>query len=98
MALVKYVKDPTDNKKYSVDYDDWLEAAETISDWEFSISPVSAGTPLVVTNDATLAGDRSLEFFVGGGVANVTYGILLTITTSEGQIRQDRLVYVVRDV
>jgi len=89
----KYVKAPTDVKKYNADYDDWLDTGETIDEVTFSVSPSGALT----ADDETIDGDgRGFEFFVSGGNTGVTYTVLITIVTSGGQTKEDAVLFVVR--
>lgn len=95
-VLGKYVQDPDEVLIYSISYSDWLEASETISTAAFSVSPTTSPV-LEVTDDEIQAGDESLGFKVGGGVAGRTYTVTVTIETSLGQTKEDDFLVVVRE-
>lgn len=96
MRIAKYVISPNERKHYTIEYDDWLDNAETIDDVEFTI-PENTTTPLVVDEtDIDIAGTL-VSYFVSGGVADENISVIVTITTSNGQIKEDEIVFSVRD-
>ncbi len=97
MPLARYPKAPGETKRYSIDYDDWLDTGETILDVEFTVSPVTV-PPLVVGSVMLEASIRAMQFLVSGGVDGRTYEVLVEITTSGAQIKEDELVYAVKEL
>jgi len=91
--LGKYVKAPADRKKYRLDYNDWLDTAERIETVSFSAVPSGE---LHCADWSIDQNGRGVEFFVGGGHTEVTYTVLVVITTSGGQTKEDSVLFLVR--
>ena len=97
MKLGKFLKAPVERKRYSIDYNNWLDTGETIATRAFSVTPVT--TPaFVVDASANLTGNRSIAFYVSGGVADETYKVVVTVNTSSGQVKEDVILYQVKDL
>jgi hypothetical protein len=92
MRLGKFVKAPNERKRYSIDYDDWLDTGETISSVVFTVDPADE---LAIASSSISS--RSLAMFIEGGDANQTYSVTVQITTSLGQIKEDTVTFAVRD-
>jgi hypothetical protein len=92
-TLAKYVKAPVETKQYSIDYSVWLNTGETISSVSYLIIPT--GT-LAVAGSLIAADNKSISFFVSGGDDGVTYELLVIVTTSSGQTKEDAVLFVVR--
>lgn len=97
MKLARFTKEPSERKRYAIDYSDWLDTGETIDSVTFSVTPLQAGGLEVdaysISNPAT-----SVVFFVNFGTSGTTYTVEVTINTSGGQIKQDQVLYSVRDL
>ena len=86
LADTHYAKSPLAKLDYSVDWSQWLGAAETITAVEWT---VAAG--LAVT-DSSHTGTTA-TVWVSGGSVGTRYSLVCAITTSEG--REDaRTLYV----
>ncbi len=96
MKLARFTKQPAERKRYSIDYSDWLDTGETISTVSFVTTPASAGALVVDANSITAAG-KSVVFFANDGVSGTTYTVTVTITTSGGQIKEDEILFAVRE-
>ena len=90
MAIDRYRQQPADRRYRSVDYAPWLTDGETLTNVTSSVSPVTV-PPLVVDGVTFDATATEVLYFAGGGVDGTTYEITFTITTSDGQIRQDEI-------
>ncbi len=93
--LGKYAKTPNDNKRYVIEYDDWLDSGETISSYDFTISPTTA-TPLTVGSVSIVGSSKQLEIFIGGGEDGEDYTVVVQITTSDTQVSEDLINVSVR--
>jgi hypothetical protein len=93
VLLGKKTKAPSDRKKYIIDYDDWLDVAETASSMGYSVSPSGP----TIDGETIAVDGRSVSFFISGGTAGETYTVYPTITTSNGQIKEDHILFVVVD-
>lgn len=95
MRLGKFSKAPAERKRYSADYSDWLDTGETVSNVTFSVTPTTA-SPLAVDGSAIAGDGLTVSFFVSGGIDETDYTIIVTATTSSGQIKEDTLLFAVR--
>jgi hypothetical protein len=96
--LGTFSKTPAERKRYSIYYGDWLDAGETILSSAFAVTPVWAD-PVDLEIDAwsiDTAG-QTLVFFANAGVDGLDYSVLVTSTSSGGQIKEDEVVVMVRD-
>jgi hypothetical protein len=96
MKLARFTKASTERKRYSIDYSEWLDTDETITAVAFLPSPLSTGglevDAYTISTPAT-----SVVFFANAGIDGTTYTLDVTITTSGGQIKEDQILYSVRD-
>jgi hypothetical protein len=95
--LAKYIKTPDERKRYTIDYSDWLDVGETVTDVAFAISNTTT-PPLVVEDDSLIDSSTGVAFFVGGGDDGETYEVLVTIDTSGAQIKQSLIMFDVREL
>ena len=96
MKLAKYCKEPGERKRYTLDYSEWLDTNETITAVTFGVTPSEVGGVQV---DAFSIGTpaTSITFFVNDGLDGTTYTVEATITTSGGQIKEDQVLFAVRE-
>lgn len=97
MKLARFVKQPADRKRYAVDYSDWLDTGETVTAVAFGVSPSATGG-LAVDASSIASTGKSVVFFASAGVSGTTYTVTITITTSGGQIKEDEILFSVREV
>ena len=97
MRLGKFAKSPQERKRYTIDYTDWLETAETISTALYTVREVTSPA-LVVDAQSILTGNKKVSFYVSGGDDGDTYDVEIKITTSTGQVKEDVVVFAVRDI
>lgn len=97
MKLGKFIKAPNERKRYSIDYNNWLDTGETILTRTFDVTPVTT-VPLAVDASVILAGNRGIAFYVSGGVDDETYKVVTSITTSGGQVKEDVILFQVKDL
>ena len=100
--LDTYVKDPDEEKDYSIDYRRGLQSGETISSVEAEVT--ASGfvdpevTPLLVNDyQANAAGD-GITYRAEAGDDGETYDVIFTITTSAGQVKQDMVTFKIRSL
>jgi len=92
MRLGTFTKTSVDNLRFEVDYSEWLEAPEVLLAFELGSDPAD-----LMISSASILNTTSLVFFVGGGVDGEVYNMLVTISTSGGQVRRDYIVFTVHD-
>lgn len=97
MRLGSFVKTPIERKRYAIDYSEWLDTGETLSTVIYTVSPTTT-SPLVVDATSIGSGNTLAVFFVSGGLNGKQYTIDVVATTSGGQIKEDTVLFTVRDV
>lgn len=95
-AIGKFTKAPAERKRYSINYGDWLDDGETLTEVTFEVIPAT-GSPIVVDDVAVTPTGNEVAFYASAGDDGVTYIVLATATTSGGQIKEDQINFVVRD-
>lgn len=97
MALGRLKKTAAEVKRVTFDYSRWLATAETVSARSFTITPTTA--PALTVSASSIAGDgKSVTFFVEGGTDDAAYDVIIQITTSDGQVKQDELKVTVNNL
>lgn len=96
MKLGKFIKSPNERKRYSLQYSDWLDTGETVVAATFSVQPTGTDA-LVVDAYSIAASGAEVTFFANDGVVGTTYTVDVTITTSGGQIKEDQILFTVRN-
>lgn len=97
MRLGKFSKTPDERKRYTVDYTDWLDTSETVSQAAYAVRQATS-SPLVIDAQSILTGNKKISFYVSGGNDQETYDLEVKVTTSTGQIKEDVVSFLVRDV
>lgn len=93
MRLGHFQKTPAERKRYAVDYVNWLDTGETLAAYQFTITPANA----VAVTSPTISSGTKLVFFVEGGASGKQYSVDIRVTTSGNQIKEDTILYTVRD-
>lgn len=93
MILGRYRQQPGERRKRGIDYDDFLESSEEVTNVTVAIEPTT-DPPFLVTNIA-IDPEHGKEwvYFSEGGVNGVTYAALFTVTTNGGQRKQDTVEF-----
>lgn len=97
MILDRYRQQPSELRRREVDYTDWLADDETIeSPVVTSVTPTTSPTFDLdsVTVDPT---GKIVEYFAGGGLSGTDYVVMIRITTSDGQVREDEVEITVEE-
>jgi hypothetical protein len=97
MRLGRFSKTPSERKRYAIDYSEWLDTGETVASYVFTVTPSDATTPFTVDASSLSASGTSIVFFVSGGNNNSQYTVDVKATTSGGQIKEDTVLFTVRD-
>ena len=96
MPLTRYVKAEGERKRYRIDYSEWLDTGETLSDVVFTI-PVNTTPPLVVDDVMIEPDPTGVQYYVSGGIDDSNYEVVVTATTSGAQIKIDDLLFTIRE-
>jgi len=90
------VKDPDAYLDYSVEWNDWLVGADTISTSTWTIETiVDDATP--ITTDQDTNGSTKATIWLAGGTVNNHYTITNTITTTGGLTDERSFRIIVRE-
>lgn len=96
MKLANFIKSPLERKRYTIDYTDWLDTGETVQSITFAVTPATVST-LQIDAYTILPGDLQVSFFANYGDLNTVYTVEVLMTTSGGQIKEDEILFTIRD-
>lgn len=91
------VKQPSEVRRYSMDFSNLLSTGELITSISSVTSELRGGgvSNLTVYNEVKSSDSLSVQFWVSGGTNNSTYRIEITVVTSGGEtIEGDGLISV----
>jgi hypothetical protein len=105
MKLGRFVKASADNLLFNIDYSQWLNSGETITGVpQFVVETVTDSVLVIdgisVINTIGPSGQPSqtmVAFHVSQGLTANTYTVTVTITTSQGQTKEDFMFFSVQD-
>lgn len=80
--MTVFVKDPTSEVDFSVDWADWLLDGEDINSTVWGVSPVEDGGLILGQN---VNNENARGVYVSGGVAGHRYRLSCQITTSDNR-------------
>lgn len=93
MRLRRFTKTPDEVKRYGINYTKWLDTSEQV----YTITlQVTGGDGLLVANRASISPDaKEVVFFVSAGTAGKNYNVIVEISTTIGQVREDTIPFIV---
>jgi hypothetical protein len=101
MTIGKFKHTPVTRRRYQLDYSDWLaegvSPTDTIASVAFASVP-STPTPAQVDASEINSPATSIDIFISGGVDGTDYKILITMTTVDGQVKQDDMIISCRNL
>lgn len=93
MILGRYRQKPGETRKRGVDYIDFLEDDEEVTNVTASVTP-ETDTPFVITNIVIDPEEgKEWAYFAGGGEHGETYSVEFTVTTNGGQTKKDTIEF-----
>lgn len=93
MSLIgNHTKQPVDVKDYDIDYSEWLTAGDNVQ----SATVVVAPTGLAV--DSVFVNDPYVKVWVSGGADGTQYKLTVTMTSTDGRVKQDEFKIRVKEV
>ena len=95
MTLGKYTQTPTERKRYSIDFSQWLDIGETVTNFSSSSTPVDA-SPVVIDNFIVAGNGLSVTVYVSGGILGSNYRVDTLATTSGGQVKEGVILFSIR--
>lgn len=93
MMLGRYRQQPGERRKRGIDYTDFLEDSEEVTNVSAAVTPVDASEPFLVSNIAIDPDGKEWAYFTEGGNNGTTYSVLFTVTTNGGQRKQDTVEF-----
>ncbi len=87
MRIGRFKKGELDRKRYVVDYNDWLDVAETVT--AVTCAGNNPDDAFFVDGYVVNTGGKEIIFYASGGVAGSSYNVTVQVTTSMGQVKQD---------
>lgn len=96
MILGRYRQQPGERRKRGIDYDDFLEIGELITDVTVEVSTAD-GTAFVVDDIVIDPAGKKFAYYAQGGVAGMTYTVEFSIETNGTQIKQDTVEFDVEE-
>lgn len=95
--LGRVIQQPNENLRRLLDYSRWLEEGEVITEVAVSISPTT--TPPFVIDSIVIGpdGDR-FAYYAHGGEDGEDYVATFSITTSVAQVKEDEVLFGVREI
>jgi hypothetical protein len=95
MPLNSYTKKPNELKIYSIDYTNWLQDGETITNVSVTVQDNTMTNPLLVDNSVDIPSNL-VTISVSGGDDGDQYSIVVQITTSLTQIKEDCIAFYIQ--
>lgn len=88
----KFVKEPWERKRYTIDYTDWLDDAELVQSINFSTDVVD-DDPVQVDTWQILSSGLLVQIYVSGGVDGTNYNVDVRMQTNMGQRKEDTIQF-----
>jgi hypothetical protein len=89
-TLYQFTQTPLEKRMRTIDYSNWLDVGETLSDHAIAVSP-SSDPPLVASDAFSSSANTQITFFISGGVVGTVYQVKCLATTSQGQVKEDNI-------
>src|SRR5690554_6386984 len=94
MIVVRYRPQPGERRKRAIDYTDFLETYEEVTNVTASVSPSEDDDDFAIMNFAIDPEEgKEWVYLAEGGVSGGTYAVTFTVTTSGGQRKQDTVEF-----
>lgn len=96
-VLAKYVKQPSERKRYQINYENWLDTGEAVTGVIFTIDKATV-PPLVIDDVMVTPNAKGVQYYASGGVDKQSYVVTATLTTNTGpQVKEDEIYFAVRE-
>lgn len=92
MKLATISKQPAERFSYTVTYEDALTIGDNIETASAVVSPDG----LTVENIGVY--DPRVKLWVSGGTNGTSYKVSLTVTTADGRVFQDELIFKIKEL
>lgn len=93
----RVVQQPAERLRRLINYTRWMETGENIL--TVAVAVVPATSPAFVIDNVVIDPDgQKIAYFASGGVDGEDYTGTFTVTTSVSQVREDEILFGVREV
>lgn len=96
MMLGRYKQQPGERRKRGIDYDDFLEDDELLTDAEVEVTPVT-DPPFTIDGVVIDPVGKEMAYYASGGIDGRTYLVEFTFSTNAGQTKQDTVEFDVEE-
>jgi hypothetical protein len=103
MALLdRFDKQPTEIKKYQIDYSEWLPTGETVVGVVTAVTllnPASGdvGEPTLTVGTTQVVGGTVFEYYISSGTDGKRYKVEFAATTTDAQVVESEIEWRVVD-
>jgi len=95
-VLAKYVKQPSERKRYQISYVNWLDTGEQVDSVSFAVDKITS-PPLVIDGVQNTPDGVGVQYYASGGVNGTSYIVTATLDTNTGpQVKEDEIYFSVR--
>lgn len=96
MKLANFIKSPLERKRYTINYTDWLDTGERVQSITFTVTPAT-GSALDIDAHTIAVDGLSVVFFANLGELGEVYTVEVLMTTDGGQVKEDEILFTIRD-
>lgn len=89
MRIGKFRKSPGDRKRYEVNYEDWLNASELLT--EVTLVGNVPADDFYIDGYLVDAAGKEVIFYVSGGLPGTEYVVTIQVETSFNQVKEDTI-------
>lgn len=95
MLAGTYTLTSTERRRFNLDCTAWLDSTENVLSATAGVEPTT--NPEFFVQSIYIRGRERVVFLTAGGVDGNTYTVTFNVVTSDGQVRDTCVRYVVRD-
>jgi|SRR5215471_4438961 len=88
----KFVKEPWERKRYTIDYTDWLDDTEEVQAVSFS-TDIADENPVQVDTWQIMPDGLLVQIYVSGGIGGTDYVVDVRMITTMGQQKEDSILF-----
>lgn len=93
MIIGNITQQPIEALDYDIDYQFWLAKNDSIQS-----AIVAVDIPGLIVDILPLPEEKRIKLWISGGLDNIKYKIEITMTTTQGRVKQDEIIVKIREV
>lgn len=98
MFLDRFFMQPAEIRQFTIDYTDRLQDPNILQSINSTVVTPVTTTPFVINSAGIGTTLRTVIIYCGGGEDGERYKVEVTVQTTDGQIWQDELEFVVEEI